>query len=121
MKTNTKHFDYFVKECKKSLGEFGITGWDITYEQTKLGDVLAETSFRIPESVATIRLNTEWKYDKITQDDLKTTAWHEVCHFIHARLDGIGRTRFCSESELIEADEQAVNTIINFLRKIKYI
>lgn len=120
MKTTSKHFDYFVKECKKALNDFGITDWDVTYLQVDI-DEMAATTFRIPSKTATVCLASEWKHNSITQDDLKITAWHEASHFVMARLFLIGNARFCSDSELIEADEEATNTIVNFLRKIKHI
>lgn len=121
MKTTTKHFDYFVKECKKALLDFGITGWDITYEHAPLDRGEAATSFSLPQRAAVIRLNLEWSWAKVTEKELKISAWHEVAHFIIARLDLIGRDRYVSETELTDSNEEAVNTIINFLRKIKHI
>lgn len=122
MKISTKQFNYFVKECKKRVSDFGLSGWDITYTLEDGMQSLAECRTKIPQEAATISLSSDWKsYKKVTKQDLRITANHEMCHLLVARLDCIGRCRFVSESEAEEANEQIANSLVHFMRLHKII
>lgn len=120
MKTTKKHFEYFVKECKKAIKLLGISGWDITYFHggNQLKGAMAETSTTLETKVAGIYLSKDWPYSTVSYADLKFTAYHEACHLIMARLHCLARCRYVSESEIKEADEEAVNTLTYTLRRL---
>lgn len=122
MKTTKKHFDYFVQECKKRVNDFGLFSWDVVYYHERLDGKLAQCRTGIPDAQAYISLSTDWRgFNQITKEDLRFTAAHEVCHLLVARLNLIGSSRFCSESEMEEADEQIANNLVNFMRRHKII
>lgn len=122
VKTTSADFDYFIAECEKRVVDFGLAGWDIAYTHVDNIDALAQCTTRIPQSCATISLSTDWKsYRRVTREDLRLTANHEMAHLLVARIDSIGRSRWCDESEIVEANEQVANTLVSFMRKYKII
>lgn len=118
MKTTKKHFDLFVKECKKRVDDFGLHGWDIVYFHSDLDGSLAQCRTKIPEAQAAIYLNTEWKgYKTVTNQDIILTANHEIGHLLTARMMGVGSSRWADDSEMYEASEQVSNALVHFMRK----
>lgn len=122
MKTTVKQFDYFYKMCKRYVKYFGLYEWDLSYEHGRLDDgIVANCSTSMPQMSATIRFNTErhQNLSKLTNEEIRMTALHEVSHLLIAKLDLSARSRFITEDEIHGYDEEIVNRIFNFAKRMK--
>lgn len=121
MKTTPKQFDLFVKTCRKYVKLFGLYEWDLAYEHGKIEPgTVANCSSTMPQMSAVIRLNTERELfqGKLTNEEIKITAIHEVSHLLIAKLDAASRTRFLSIDEVIQHNEEIVNRVVSLVRNI---
>lgn len=124
MKTTKKQFDYFVDVCKKYVEYFGLYEWDLTYVHEKIDDhSVASCSTSMPQMSATIRLNyhRDKKNGKLSNEELRITAVHEVGHLLVAKLRCAGETRFLNPDEMNQHDEEIANRIVALTRKLKCI
>jgi len=112
IKTTKKQFKQFKDHCLRWIELFGITTWDITIYKEELHDrYIAETRLSYNSKSASIVLNT--KINKNT--DLDQTALHEVLHCALGDITTVAERRYVTETEITNAVESAVNTLVNTL------
>jgi hypothetical protein len=107
VKIKTDDFSVFVKECKKWIDIFGMYDWEFKFvpaspedENDELGErrFKAWVTFDSEAALAVVYFNTKWReYEEIelSEEDIKLTAFHEVCEIlladimrlVHARMN----------------------------------
>lgn len=75
-------FSIFKSEAEYWLNYFGLTDWGVTFETEPLTDTVAETRFQFVAKRVLIVLNSDCSSD----DDIKQTAFHEVCEVLLGNL-----------------------------------
>jgi hypothetical protein len=77
-------------------------------------DSLAEVSYRTVGRVATINLAPRWNIEP-TEQQLKKTAFHEICELFLARINILARDRYCNEENIDEEIHNIVRTLENVI------
>ena len=83
--TSKSDLAFFKERCLFWQKELGLINWGVvfTHEET---DNRAQTGYVVSGASATINLSTDWGDDKIDQESLNRTAFHEVLHLLLAPL-----------------------------------
>ena len=118
MKITPEHFEIFKKECQKWIEIFGLKNWQINYVHKKLEKARARTSFNCVGGIATIFLNTNWDEDAtyyFDVNDIRKSAFHEVCELLLGRLNNMVEQRYALHGE--DAEEE-VHRIIRILENV---
>ncbi len=103
IKTTDKDLELFKSEVLRLVDLFHIDTWDIYIELKKMVGCQACCTTNITGRSATFSLNTEiYLY---TDEKIKETALHEVCHLLLADVVDIGQHRYVTEDEAIKASE----------------
>ena len=121
MKTTTKQFKIFQKECEKWIKEFGMLGFGYYYDHTDvegLGDgVIGSCTF--PESYTerdfTITLSENVE-DSITEENIRETAFHEVMECFLYRIRTFAYLRFINARQI----DDEIHNIIMTLEKVVF-
>ena len=115
-KTTEKHFEILKKEAKKWIKIFGLIGWDIRFIHRDLNDinVYANCNAKLDAHVAIITLNTQWS-EKITNYNIKRTAFHEVCEVLFERIDYIARARYINDGEIEDERHNLITILENII------
>lgn len=113
MKTTKEQFQYFVKECKKRIKEYGLGGWKVYFQHQDLANDFARISANLTVMVATIFFCDDWD-DPIrpcNNAEIAVVARHEVLHLLTSRIMVNAKTGYVSENELDEAGEELVRKL----------
>ncbi len=115
-KTTKRHFELFKKECTKWIVIFGLVGWEIAYKHIKLTGVLACCEADIEGRWATISLADDWgDHDSLNDEEVKVTAFHEVCELLLWRLRHLGTDRYIRMGEMMEEIHAVIRTLENVI------
>lgn len=106
-----RNFNEFVKECNRFIELFGLKSYDVIIEQEFWDGSYARTYTNDEGRVACIQLNTNLTAKDVQFQDIKATAFHEVCHLLLADLLYLAKKRFTS-SEDIDKEEESVVVIL---------
>ena len=104
-------FELFQSEFKKWQEKFGLNGWTVYFKYEPIEDHFAEIVTNLDNMVATVRLNSELPEKDKPLKDIKRDAKHEAIHLLIARLEGNGRSRFITGSEIYESGEELVHKL----------
>jgi hypothetical protein len=120
MVTNKKHFDIFHKECQRLQKEWHLNGWNIRYEHKKFENVNAQMIKNGNCYNATMALSTFIDCDEFTDKQntvkfIKDLAKHEMIHLLLGRVIHCAEARWCTDSELVEAEEELVRKLIQII------
>jgi len=119
MKTNKKHFKVFKKECKKLIGSLGLFDWELCFTHNDL-DCRGNCHTQIPGFMCKLNLGVDWgegQEYKITNKDIKRTAFHEVLHLLLTEIRGCANDRYMNIQEYDEIEHRTIRRIENFLMK----
>lgn len=109
-KTTKKQFEIFKKECKRWITFFGLTEWRIYYYHEDIGDNFGERRADISAMNASIVLNTNFPDEEISKQDIKKTAFHEICELM------LSEESACLQAILSQSEVSRINhTIIRRL------
>lgn len=110
VKTKLDDFEIFKKECKKWIEVFGMYDWEFKFVPAKPDedDILGErrykawVSFDSEAALAVIYFNTMWReYEELelSEDDIKLSAFHEICEILLADVMRLVHSRMnvCEE------------------------
>jgi len=117
MKATKKHLELYKKEVLKWMTRFKIGGWDVNFDFDEENDGVANTTWNLEGRVCAFRIARDWEKDPLTNKTIKETALHEVLHLILARIMSLSTARYMRKTELIEAQEEATNTLMNYILK----
>ncbi len=119
MKTTTKHFEIFEKECRKWVDYFELNNYSIRFEVTKLAETeFAECNYDIGAASSMIGLCSNWDTSirGLSEEQIKKYAKHEVIHLLLARFSAQAYERFINKNELKEAEEELVRKLENIIK-----
>ncbi len=114
MKTTSKHFEIFKKECEKWIDRFGLYGWRFyyTHKDEDPNNTFAGCYWpELPQDrVFTLRLtvNISWLF---TIRDIKRSAFHEVCEALLYRISYLGLARHLMVDEISEERHNLIRTL----------
>lgn len=110
-RTTKRHYRLFQEEVRKFQKDWGINGWVLEFEHSKLEPgYLAMVERDFGQGQALISFSTFWEVEPI-QENLRSIAKHELLHVILGRMRGLATTRFCSEGELDAAEHELINLL----------
>lgn len=119
MKTNKKHFEIFKKECEYWIDRFELSNWEIFFEFKKEKDIEARALCSTDEvgRIVNIDFSDEFLgFDKITNEDIKQTAKHEIIHLLLADIANQKHNVFSSEREWRKDLEIVVRKLENIIK-----
>ena len=115
-KTSKKHFELFKKEFLKCVDKWKIIGWKIYFEHREIeDDIIARVLRELSDKTVTIEFNLNYVDQNYSKERIVWTARHEAAHLLLGRIAVIAESRFVTDSELCEAEEEIVNLLIELL------
>lgn len=114
LKTTKKHFEIFKAECQKWIDFFGLYEYSINFKHKKIierGQAFAKIN--TSEYWCIFTLNIEWYKIETTEEEIKKSAFHEVCHLLLERLVYCGTCRYTTEEEIISSVESIIKRMEN--------
>jgi len=120
MKTTKKDFELFIAETERLMKEWELGAWHPGWEHKNLKRANATCQADGDCYNVTFCLSTDIDFDKFTfrqikkEDFIKRVAKHEVIHLLLGRLMHCANARWCTDSEINEAEEE-------FVRKLEII
>ena len=119
MKTTKKHFEIFKAECEKWIDIFGLKDYEFHFEHKAVGDEnIAECCRNSTSRTARLSLCKVWpEYSMVALTDynVKTSAFEEVCHVLLYSLSSCAYSRHIMEHEIDEAEHGIIKTLQNVL------
>jgi hypothetical protein len=117
IKTTSKHFEEFKRYCLEHISKLGLHGWRIEFNHANTGNTYATCDHNIENRCAVITLTTEWDTDdyKLSSDNLRVSAKHEVHHLLLAKLAAYAAYRYVSKIQLDESEEEIIRILDKFL------
>jgi len=106
-----KDFGLFQSEFKKWQKLFGLGGYAIHFKYEPLGDSFAAIAINQDEMTATARLNSELPNKDKNHKDIKRDARHEALHLLLGKLEHLAKSRYTTNDEIYEADEELVHKL----------
>ncbi len=118
MKTKKADFKLFKKECEKWIEFFGLKQYSINYKHEEKEGGLALSRIDSSSGMwATLTLNKDWGRFEINNKEIKTCAFHEVCHVLLERLFYCGTCRYTTYEEMTHNLESTIKTLENSVFK----
>jgi len=119
MKTTKKHFEIFKAECEKWIDIFGLKDYEFHFEHKAVGDRnIAECYRNSTSRTARLSLCKVWPERSmvaLNDDNIKTSAFEEVCHVLLYSLSSCAYSRHIMEHEIDEAEHGIIKTLQNVL------
>jgi len=114
MEVSAEDYKYFCQCCDEFKELFGLKDWNVHYGMTDTENI-AQTVCNVRGHVASIFLCNEWDDTVVVLDksQLRSSAFHEICHVVLARLADCGKARFTTEYELSESEEAVIRRMEN--------
>lgn len=114
-KKKQTYFDQFKAECEKWIDKFQVSDWNIAIINVPLDiENYADTVLDLESKSATIRFNSD---NDEAHDLLKYYAKHEAVHILTGRLSSLAAERYCTATEMKEADEALVNVLCKIIKE----
>lgn len=115
--TTDKQFALFQREVRKRLAEFGLVGWHVSIARAPTATApnrrsAAWVSYDANNRCAEITLNSQLR---VSADDIKRYALHEVLHLLLARLCTTAESRWATIEELETEEHAIIRTLENIL------
>lgn len=111
-KTTKKEFELFKKECRKWIKFFGLFDWEVYYEHVELKEKAYATCH-----TDMLGMVATFSFNKVVgtniRDDIRRTAFHEVCELLISKLKIIAKCRFLSEDEITTANHEIIRRLEN--------
>ena len=117
IKLTKKHYELFKAECERWIQFFGLTEWSYYFSFENGKENMAHIYINNIGKCCTINLSNEWvEFPDKNQDieeQIKVSAFHEIAHLLSGDLIELGRSRFVTEDQIIEAEETFVRRMEN--------
>jgi len=118
-KTTARDFEVFKKECELWVERFGLKDWDIVYKHQQI-EYMGSTVWDRQDRCADIILSTDFYSVKVTDFELKSTAFHEIFELILADLFTLACQRSTTSEELHAARHAIIQRMLNYIFKKDY-
>lgn len=102
-KTTQSDFNLFKSEVIRLIWKIHMKDWSIFFDWRLLEDSSASCTTNTDSRTVTFTLSTKTYYD--SQQAIKNSALHEVCHFIVSDIADFAYARFVTRAEVERADE----------------
>ena len=113
-KTSKEDFEYFKKYVKIYQKEFGLTNFKLYFNHdNKHMDAYAYIYSEVENGIATIGLTQNWDSLKITKEQLRYSAKHEILHLLLADLVQVGKYRQSVDTDFIRAQHAVIRRLEN--------
>ena len=110
-----KRFELFQKEFKKYQRLFSLTGYKVYFEHDpKLESFASITVDQLGRSAHVRFSGINFKGVK-PQINIKGCAKHEAIHLLISRLENLAKSRYTTEDEIYEADEELACKLENLI------
>lgn len=122
MKTSKKDYQLFKDECTRLIKEWGLNGWNHAFEWINLKEANAKATLDGDSYNITFAIGKEIDFDKFDfngikkENFIKNLAKHEMIHLLLARLTHCAEARFCTDSEMNEAEEELVRKLMCIIK-----
>ena len=119
-KTTGEQFKLFKRECEKWIKFWGMNEWKVYYDHNANNVQDKERGWcwaASTDKVATLALTKDWGVDTPTSEDIKYTAFHEVCELLLTDLDTLAKHRYSCEDEINEARHSIIRRLENVIYK----
>ena len=120
-KTGIRHFKLFQKEAEKWIPILGISNWRISFghqnwdeEADGEGGARAWYSAQPNEKVAELYLSKDWCDDKITDNRIKRSGFHEAFHVRLSSMEEMLMARGYTEKEVSKVLHETIYTFENY-------
>lgn len=118
-KTTKAHFEIFKAECKKWIEIFGLKNYEFYFERKDVGDGnIAECHRNSVSRTTRLSLCKEWPEKSmvsLTNENIKTSAFEEVCHVFLYGLSSCAYARHIMEHEIDEAEHGVIRVLQSVL------
>lgn len=112
-KTTARHFEVFQKEAWKWIRRFGLLNWDWCFEHAALPGLYAQAQWNITARNCTLTLAKDWEDMPVTNEQVRRSAFHEVCEVLLGPMTTLAGARFIGEYDLQEASHQVIRILEN--------
>jgi hypothetical protein len=117
LKTTKRHFEIFKKECKKWIEIFGLKEWSYYFFHDNWDEKnRASVIYNVVKRTVSINLETKWNTPP-TVNDIKITAFHEVCEVLLGPIYLIAESRSFDSSDLDSQCHSIIRRLENSLFK----
>jgi hypothetical protein len=117
-KTSLSNFESFKKSYKKYQNLFEMNSYNVQFVHGNFKDRFAISRFKAQAHVVTVGLSKDWWERTPNEKELDKCALHEACHLLIFKLSNATESRFLTESEFIELDEEITIKLENIFNKI---
>ena len=119
-KTTIKHFELFRSECLRWAEILGLKGWEIRFDHMENGEEyendLSLCTTDCLNRCCKLSLFKQWPDEfELNDEEVRLSAFHEVCHVFLDLIGSVARTRFIMKHELDEAEHAMIRTLENVL------
>ena len=118
--TTEKHFEEFKAVCLHWISRLGLTDWriHIDHDDSDYGDEFAGCCISSPGRVSTITLCKDWQHEKVTMEQVRRSARHEVLENLLLPLQMLAEDRFVTYEQITEAKHSIVRRLENLMTEI---
>jgi len=124
MKTTKKDFELFKAETERLMKEWELNNWHPAWKHEELANANAVTKTDGDSYNVTFFFSTNIDFDKFIlrqskkEDFIKRLAKHEVIHLLLGRVMHCADARWCTDSEMNEAEEELVRKLEVIIREV---
>jgi len=117
MKTTKKDFKLFKSETERLMKEWELSNWHPAWKHEELANANAVTKTDGDNYNVTFYFSTDIDFDKFIlrqskkEDFIRRLAKHEVIHLLLGRVMHCADARWCTDSEMNEAEEELVRKL----------
>lgn len=117
MKTTKHHFKVFREECEKWLTLFNLNDWKCYYnhDKTEVNENAVILFSSNDGKTATLTLGLKHESQDATDNSIRRSAFHEICHLLLADIDNAATRRYTTQLELDAAIHAAINRLEHFV------
>jgi len=114
-KLTTAHFDFFCEEFLFWISVLGIENWEIFFIFDDDPENRASIDTNITGRQVNVYLNKVWDGVEPTPTALSLVALHEASELLTTPLRVCAKSRYITESEIIEANHIIVQALVRVL------
>lgn len=117
--TTPEHFALFKSEAQRFIDLFGLWDWRVDFRHELQEGRLAVCEHNTGDGkVATLVLSTDWAEHEPISEQIRKTAFHEVCHVLLAdALDAACYMDFSTQQRYLHLD-RAHHAVIRRLENV---
>ena len=117
-KTTKAHFKIFKEEVEYWIEQFGLRSWRwyILHEH-RADDALAGYGADYEGCTVAVHLEPDWEDTEVTNERLRLSAFHEVCHVLLTNLVRAAEDRYVEKGRIDEEEHRIIRILENAVFK----